>query len=414
MRSMNPDMEDIFKKAADEYPLKTSTADWGSVNKKLQSFGQNPIKRKIISSGSKVKAGLACAFLLIPLSLTITKFHYGDYTTEYAIATSKERKQVFDKNNEQVANKLIKDFKNNTQTNLISAVSNQEIIGKQKIVAPFELASLANREIEVADINKIIPGTACINGTIKNTVKQNNKSQPVFSNQDEAISNNSEEKKLAAENITKEKNVPNTSIKKPNTKKITHFYLGMAGAAELTSVKFQPTRRSVNGGGVIGYSINDKLNIELGMVLSKKYFYSNGKYIEPNSIRRDNAEILNAYAKSSITELPLTIQYNIKKDKASRIFAGAGIVSYVIHKEHYRYTYIKNGIEKERSRDFKKASNDLFSNVQLSAGYEHSILNNAGNIRIEPYFRIPVSGIGASNLPVTSVGINIALTKYIK
>lgn len=414
MRSMNPDMEDIFKKAADDYPLKANTADWESVNKKLQSFDEDTIKRKVINSGRKIKAGLAYAFLLIPLSFAITKFNSGNYTTEYVIVTSKEEKQSVDKNKEQVAGRHTKYFKNNNQTNLISTVSNPEITDEQRMVTPLELAPLDNRKIEIENINRIIPGTTRITGTIKNTVKQNDKWEPVFRNHDnDALDNSNEEKRLSAENTTKEKNVSNTAVKL-NTKKSKHLYLGIVGAAELTSVKLQPTRKSVNGGGVIGYSINDRLNVELGVVLSRKYFYSNGKYIEPNSIRRDNAEILNAYANSSITELPLTIQYNVKKDNSSRIFASAGAVSYVIHKERYRYTYIKNGVEKQSSRNFKKASNDLFSNVQLSAGYEHSILNNAGSIRIEPYFRIPLSGIGASNLPVTSVGINIALTKYIK
>lgn len=410
---MNPDMEDIFKKAADDYPLKTNTAHWESVSKKLQLFEQNGIKRKVISSSSKVKAGLAFAFLLIPLSFAITKFHYGNYAAEYAITTFKAEKKSFDKREQVVNSKHTKNLKNNTQTSLISAVGNREIIDEQKIVAPLELASLNDRKIEIADINKIMPGTTCINGT-KNAVGQNDNSQPAFGNlNNEAINNAKEEKKLSADNTLKEKNVSNAAVKL-NTKKIKHLYLGVVGAAELTSVKFQPTRKSVNGGGIIGYSIGDKLNVELGVVLSRKYFYSSGKYVEANSIRRDNAEILNTYANSSITELPLTIQYNLKKEKLSRIFASAGTVSYVIHKEQYRYTYIKNGVEKQSSRNFKKASNDLFSNVQLSAGYEHSILNKAGNIRIEPYFRIPVGGIGASNLPVTSVGINIALTKYIK
>jgi len=51
--------------------------------------------------------------------------------------------------------------------------------------------------------------------------------------------------------------------------------------------------------------------------------------------------------------------------------------------------------------------------VQISAGYERSF-NKICNIRVEPYCRVPLKGIGISDVPVTSVGVNLALIKTIK
>lgn|GEM_PF-2577222 len=396
---MKYDIEDIFKKAADEYPLKTNTADWESVRQKLQ-FEPDTIRTKTNVAIGKLKVGLVCALLLIPLSLTITKY-YGNYKSADTISIAK-KDQTSDSKNLLTNGIYSKELKNKTQ-HLFFSTSNSNGICEQNTIALPALTQFINDRKN--QIENIIPNSACINETIKNTVQN---SKPLL-----VINSTKDAKKLLAENASKEKNAARAPVKKLND--ITkHFYLGIVGAGELTSVKFQPAKQSVNGGGIIGYSINNKINIELGVVLAKKYYYTNGKYIEPKSIRRDNSKILNANANSSITELPLTVQYNLKRENDSRIFLSAGSVSYVIHKESYRYTYMKNGRERQSSKNFKKASDNLFSNVQVSAGYEHSIFNNAGSFRIEPYCRIPVRGIGASNLPVTSIGINIALTKYIK
>jgi hypothetical protein len=408
MRRMSPDMEDIFKKAADDYPLKTNTADWESVSRKIESFEEDTSKRKNNIAISKVKAGLAGVLLLLPLWIAISKYeHNSGFNT---VAVSKQQ-NAFEKKQR---GKNSGEIKNNTTYNSIFGSTSSAMPAEKKTtVAPPQLASLI-RNNETDLINPIVPQITAINGTVKNIAKENDKWQQVLNSYSNKTISRKKNNKVSAENMSKEKDVSLVVAPKEGTKKRRHLYLGIVGAPELTSIKFQPTKRSVNAGAVIGYNVNDKINIELGAVLARKYYYTNGRYIQPNSMRHDNAEILNAYANSSITELPLTVQYNFKKESDSRMFASAGTVSSIIHRESYRYTFVKNGRQKQSSKNFKKASDDLFSNVQLSMGYEHNILNRAGSIRVEPYIRIPVHGIGASNLPVTSAGINIALTTYLK
>jgi len=84
-----------------------------------------------------------------------------------------------------------------------------------------------------------------------------------------------------------------------------------------------------------------------------------------------------------------------------------------MHKEHYNYSYEKNGQEKHSVKYDNKASDYWFSNVQIGFGYEHTV-SRIGNIVIEPYYRIPLKNVGISNLPITSIGINFALTRTLK
>jgi hypothetical protein len=50
--------------------------------------------------------------------------------------------------------------------------------------------------------------------------------------------------------------------------------------------------------------------------------------------------------------------------------------------------------------------------INISAGYTYK-LGKIGDLRFEPYIKLPVSKIGTGNLPIQSGGIFIGFTKDI-
>jgi hypothetical protein len=412
MQDVNPDMDDIFKEAADKYSLKTNTADWKAVRQKLHTNENN--------SGivyNERKWIILFLLLLMPMGLIIT--HYFKVQKKVQTVTKVDDKQIKSSGVDKTENMINKaepnkqvntgiyqkinitplkeDYswqkKNNNiiiqknrgkeQKNLVLASLRNNI--KSNDLNEFDLPRHLNNNIMVKDRAEILlaNNSSKLSGSIKNTNTQTNK---VVSKQ---------------------------SSKQVNSKS-HRFYIGAVIAPEFTSVKFQPVKRiGFNLGVLMGYRLSDKIGFEVGATLAHKYYYTNGKYMAPNSIRGDNSTILNVYAFNSITEMPLTLQYNIKNEKNKRFFVSAGCVSYAIHKEHYNYTYTKNGEEKQSVKYYNKASNNWFSNAQISVGYGYGV-GKIGNITIEPYYRIPLKGIGISDLPITSIGINFALTKTVR
>src|SRR5688500_6573411 len=62
MQQVNNDMDDLFKKAAEEYPLQTGGADWNKVHKALQQTEGSP--------GAEKREGrrrFTVLFLLFPM-----------------------------------------------------------------------------------------------------------------------------------------------------------------------------------------------------------------------------------------------------------------------------------------------------------------------------------------------------------
>jgi len=83
-----------------------------------------------------------------------------------------------------------------------------------------------------------------------------------------------------------------------------------------------------------------------------------------------------------------------------------------MNKEFYNYDYIKDGVWHNGSRAYMHSTQNWFSILNLSAGYQLRT-GSKTSIRIEPYYKAPLSGVGTGSLPVSSVGINAGVTRQI-
>jgi hypothetical protein len=111
-------------------------------------------------------------------------------------------------------------------------------------------------------------------------------------------------------------------------------------------------------------------------------------------------------------EIPLNIRYNFNKSERMKWFATAGLSTYLMTKENYtyQYNYWSGGPTEDSAWKINKPSQYWFSVVNLSAGFEQR-LGKIGNLRLEPYVRLPLSGIGTGRLPIMSAGLNIGFTR---
>jgi hypothetical protein len=111
-------------------------------------------------------------------------------------------------------------------------------------------------------------------------------------------------------------------------------------------------------------------------------------------------------------EIPLNVRYTFNPAGKTRWFATAGLSTYLMNREKYTYEakYYNYPNTWYKSVDWKTPSQYPFSLIGFSAGFEQR-LGGVGNLRIEPYVRVPLGGIGTGSLPIMSTGINIGITR---
>ena len=80
MQHIDPYSDDFFKKAAEDYPLKTGAGEWENVAKKLGALeAANKTVNKRNYKNISRRFVLAWALLLIPFAIAVTKYIYIIY-----------------------------------------------------------------------------------------------------------------------------------------------------------------------------------------------------------------------------------------------------------------------------------------------------------------------------------------------
>jgi hypothetical protein len=166
-------------------------------------------------------------------------------------------------------------------------------------------------------------------------------------------------------------------------------------------------------GVLLGYSFNDRWAVETGLLMDRKRYYTEGEYFNTKNVRTPPySTLLNVDGTCFMWEIPVNVRYNFSTGPRMKWFATAGLSTYLMSKEDYTYQYETNMTTENSQWNLHRPSQYWFSIVNLSAGFEQRI-GKIGNLRLEPYVRIPLSGIGTGNLPIMSAGLNIGFTRQL-
>ena len=200
----------------------------------------------------------------------------------------------------------------------------------------------------------------------------------------------------------------------PVTENEKGFYAGFMSGVDMSSIRMKNVRTGSTAGFIVGYSLNKRWSIESGMLWDTKRIYDDGKYFSPPGyIPTTGITITAVNGKSRIYEFPLNVKYSITTGK-NKLFATAGVSSYIMRSENYDYRYEQNNQPGGHNYlTYKNVTKDLVSVGNITVGYTHKI-GNSGSLRIEPYLKLPLKDIGLGDMPIMSTGLNVGFVKKLK
>ncbi|MBS1665722.1 MAG: outer membrane beta-barrel protein [Bacteroidetes bacterium] len=201
-------------------------------------------------------------------------------------------------------------------------------------------------------------------------------------------------------------------------KKFPYLYAGLIGAPDLSSVHFQKSDGvGTTFGVLLGYQFNKRWSVETGVYLDRKKYYTDAEYFDTKEISsriQYNWDSKSFDGSCYMWEIPVNVRYNFTTGEKMKWFGTAGLSTYLMTRENYNYNYVwwngPNSGTATKNWDLRSPSQYWFSIINLSAGFEQR-LGKVGNLRIEPYLRIPVSGLGTGKLNILSSGLNIGITR---
>ena len=204
--------------------------------------------------------------------------------------------------------------------------------------------------------------------------------------------------------------VPNSTKRNKYRKGI---YYGLLAGPDLTSIKGQEIKGvGYSAGVVVGYLLNNRWQLEGGVMWSRKKYYTNGKYFSKAGAQIPaNITVHWLDGGCEMLEFPVVARYNFSARK-NTFFGSAGLTSYIMKHEDYKYSAQRgaSGYYYRGYKEYDRSGDHLFANLLVSAGYNYN-LSSKLNIRIEPYLKMPLKKIGIGKMPITSTGLYFAITR---
>lgn len=453
------DMEDMFKKAAENYELNEGLAsDWNSIQKALQDGVDSVIATP--AHEKKKRRYLFFWWLLLIPGVLLIAYTSGLFRSS-SVETTKTKADKIVTASQQDNSKVINKENNasNQNTNIatdqpsliqIKKPLKQETINKlndQSAVINYQQKPSAssgdtrnnlnenlkqnypanNNNVvmtESNDQNKIQTSQTNLQAGKQNENDANLTDKINFSansssenNRSQISSDTTKNLSAATKNETSKTNSSKQKASKDSKTNQAYFYTGLIGNIDLSFIKYQKLSAPGFGGGLTaGYHFKKRFSIEAGILYDRKNYYTSGKYFDTknfNYFTGSNSKVLTADGNCDMWELPIALNYDFAEHKRYTWFVSAGLSSYFMHKEYYDFTYVKNGYVNQGGYSYFHTKPDWFSVMNIGAGVNMQ-LSNKFSLQAQPYYKIPLSKVGMANLSLTSGGINISIKRTFK
>lgn len=181
------------------------------------------------------------------------------------------------------------------------------------------------------------------------------------------------------------------------------FSLSVLAAPDLNGVKgFNGGKVGFNTGLGLGIHFTDRLSLQTGVIYSKKpYNAAPGDYHTGYSPQG----LVNIAADCDVIDIPLNLQYQLYRKGLNSISVNAGLSSYLMLREEYQYEY---GNYDPRSYEYRNENRHFMGVGNAGVTLERKVSDNM-SIGLQPFIKVPLTGIGHGNVRLISAGAAIQL-----
>ena len=121
-----------------------------------------------------------------------------------------------------------------------------------------------------------------------------------------------------------------------------------------------------------------------------------------------NMTLLSMNGSITVFEIPVRIKYDFAGGLHSNWFVSSGVSSFLVIRENNDYRTMVNGAPQNFTGHYPGHAGYIPAAADFSIGYEWYITQKT-MLRIEPYWQIPLKGIGMGSMQVMTTGIGIGI-----
>ncbi|MEO6188375.1 MAG: outer membrane beta-barrel protein, partial [Ginsengibacter sp.] len=387
MQDIENDMDDLFRRAAEEYPLNAGQGDWESVEKRI-SVTSTPVA---IARPAKKKNNKI--FLLL---LSVVFFSLAGLL----ISQQGSENNAIVKSRDQPGHQSLQNSNPVVNSKPIDNMATARLERKEKSVAGNEMTTPPARKFlnkvnersdgDVhADIKRNVVAkknaalsAVNVDGHLETNMTVDLKNE--FSNLQSSKEYSSivNDSLQSAEKIDKKKkdskddnSLKNENSKAASKKKETRrigFYAGPTAGIDFSKVKSTSFKEPGFGLGIlVGYKMKSFF-LETGASLENKYYLSQGSSFNDADANMPTGMVIeNLESRSKILEIPLKAGYYFYKKKKTKLFITGGTSLYIMTNEKNNYNVTMNGSPQKMTGLYEKNNLKIPAVASISAGWEH-------------------------------------------
>jgi hypothetical protein len=394
----NPEdgLDKIVRKASEEARFEFNEQAWAAMDKKLDaaSAASKPFDwRKIIGP----------AVLLVILSLT-------NFWPLDAALNNSELKNKDEKIKVEVQNESIRE----NQTD-VKAISPQKTISDEDILGKAEVKVLVEPKAQNNELSYTQPKVSVKQDITYFTAEEQRVSESLDGSQSQDVE--LIDLRWSSLGLILDKPFfieipPNFILKEEFEDSLEHT--SKWAIAAFASGDFSATGLSgfTKPGTLYGlsaeYFLSDNWSLATGFALStKKYSALGAEYSPPSWTQGVSYAVHGVNAVCKVIDIPINFRRYFESKKDHRFFTSAGLSSYLMLREDYSYDYNGSHPAWPSEWSLKNQNQHYLGILNFSIGYEKPLTNRLA-LGLEPYVKIPLTGIGAGEVKFLSFGANLA------
>lgn len=391
MQDIGPDMEDLLRKASANYPLRQSADRWDDIASRI-----NQVTESQTGAGSSWYKKLWIILGLLLMFLFIQEFilKEKDIANQFNLHTNQSKPG---QNRTSQAVNIIPNLENakivtgDDTNNFINPVNTKNEVALRKVNLPASDDKVPYTNENINTVNADITKVHMVGSSHELGVLQPN----VFPYKQPLIMAPQTKYRLSARGV----------------------YYGLLAGPQFNSVKNQGLRKAGLSTGIItGYRFNNKLSIETGLWLSKKFYSTTGEHFSMKEIgpaMPADMKVMEVDGRTRFLEIPVNIRLDVFQNRRQNLYTLAGLSSHIIDQEANQYHTVMNGTEEMLYGTYKKNRSYFASSLNLALGYEQTV-GKHNKLRIQPYLQLPLKGVGVGSLQIRSAGIHIGITRQVE
>lgn len=163
-------------------------------------------------------------------------------------------------------------------------------------------------------------------------------------------------------------------------------------------------------GLALEYRLSQNFSLSIGAVHSKVQYSARGNdYSPPQTYWGYGATPDETIAQCLIIDIPISLKYDFLQFNHSRVYASAGLSSYIMLNEDYQFRYDTNADSQPQRWQERTGTKHWMSNATFSLGYEID-LEPKISFRVEPFIKVPMRNVGWGQVKLYSMGSLASIT----